>query len=264
MESAQHIHGFRVLAHGSITPGFRRALLEIQSKGFADESCVIVKTTLWKRSAITHEGGRYLHPMNPRVPEVTRAMRELGIEPPPLPFILAPGAMTVFHEWGHHVDHCWSRLDYDVPFSFRWFSHFYQVSHPPSPFFATEPSDEGSATPAMTSLRVATVAPQWRGVASELFADLFEYWMRGGRGITPDLCAPANLDHRACFEPPFIRLDLRPGVSIGEVRTRTLDIFEGGLRLGRNPPEVREDLFGVQTAGLLNRIRAVMNEVRND
>lgn len=59
------------------------------------------------RLALTVVG--YVDAGNPHRAEVMRAMRDLGMEPPPPPFILAPGEYTLYHEWGHYVDHRWSK-----------------------------------------------------------------------------------------------------------------------------------------------------------
>jgi hypothetical protein len=38
------VHGFRVVALGEITPGFRSALGRLARRGFADPACTVVKT----------------------------------------------------------------------------------------------------------------------------------------------------------------------------------------------------------------------------
>jgi hypothetical protein len=82
-------------------------------------------------------------------------MRDLGMEPPPLPFVIAPGEYTLYHEWGHHVDRTWSADTDEVSFSFRWFSRFYELGVRASPVATrtttstqtVSTSDQSSATP---------------------------------------------------------------------------------------------------------------------
>ena len=122
------IHGFRVQSYGKrLSTGFTRALRRLAERGFDDPRCVVVKTGSGNRSGITHAGGRYVHAGNCYAAEVMRRMRALGMEPPPLPFVIAPGECTLYHEWGHHVDRTWSADTDEVSFSFRWFSRFYEL-----------------------------------------------------------------------------------------------------------------------------------------
>ena len=107
------VHGFSVLAASKLTSTFRRALHRLSEQGYCDPRCTVVKTAPGILSGITHWGGRYIHPNNPFVQEVMELMRQQGIEPPAPPFVIAPGETTLYHEWGHHVDRCWS----DSPFA---------------------------------------------------------------------------------------------------------------------------------------------------
>ncbi len=46
--------------------------------------------------------------------EVIQEMQARGMDPPRPPFVLAPGEVTLYHEWGHHVDRTWSRSDQEA------------------------------------------------------------------------------------------------------------------------------------------------------
>ncbi len=173
------VHGFRVQSYGNrLSPGFRRGLRRLEERGFGDPTCVVVKTTSGSRSGITHAGGRYLAPDNPVRTEVMRQMQELGMEPPPPPFILAPGEYTLYHEWGHHVDRTWSEDNQEVLFSFRWFSRFYTLCVLPSRIaYANRafPVDSDEFQPIESDVDAANAVVLWWHASSELFADLFQW-----------------------------------------------------------------------------------------
>ena len=160
------IHGFRVQSYGKrLSPGFKRGLRRLAERGFDDPTCVVVKTTSGSRSGITHAGGRYVHPDNPHRTEVMREMRDLGMEPPPPPFIVAPGEYTLYHEWGHHVDRTWSGDNQEVVFSFRWLSRFYELGVRPSRIAHADhgfPVDYDE-TPADRVGRTTPPTPLWCG-----------------------------------------------------------------------------------------------------
>jgi len=86
------IRGFRIQSYGRLSAGFRRALKRLAAKHFKDESCVVVKTRWGNHSGMTHFGGRYVHPQNPYAQEVVRLVLDAGMNPPPPPFVVAPGA----------------------------------------------------------------------------------------------------------------------------------------------------------------------------
>lgn len=262
MSSSGSTHGFRVLAPGRLPPTFTRALETLQARAFADESCAIVKTTLGKQSGVTHEGGRYVHPKNPYAREVIAAMRHRGIDPPPMPFVLAPGPVILFHEWGHHVDTVWSADDVDVPFSFRWFSHFYQVSYRRLPDPRSAALQARVAGPIETEEHAIDVVPQWQMLASELFADLFEDWMRGSKMRSWDVCDSCCADHPTGDNANLIRAALLPGITTDAVRKKTYELFERGLRAAPDRPVVRGDLLGPHTPSTLGRLREVMKRLR--
>jgi hypothetical protein len=181
------IYGFRLQSYGKrLSPGFKRGLRRLAEKRFDDATCVVVKTTSGGRSGITHAGGRYVDPGNPHRTEVMRQMWELGMEPPPPPFILAPGECTLYHEWGHYVDRFWSGDSQEVCFSFRWFSRFYELGIRPSRLAHAEhgsPVHGGDIRPIQSDVHVASAVVLWWHVSSELFADLFEDWMRGEKKV---------------------------------------------------------------------------------
>ncbi|MCI0563401.1 MAG: hypothetical protein MN733_33415, partial [Nitrososphaera sp.] len=102
--SVADIEGFRVLPIAPVSSAFKIALTRIRKRGWDDPSCTIIKTPSGAESAITHSGGRCIHDLHPYKKEVLDMMIEQGIEPPPLPFVIAPGEITLYHEWGHFVD----------------------------------------------------------------------------------------------------------------------------------------------------------------
>jgi hypothetical protein len=166
------IHGFRVQSYGRrLSPGFKRGLRRLAERGFDDPTCVVVKTANGSRSGITHAGGRYVHPNNTYRREVVRQMRELGMEPPPAPFIIAPGEYTLYHEWGHHVDRTWSGDSQEILFSFRWLSRFYRLGVRPSIVAHDE------LRPIESDAYASDAVVVWWHASSELFADLFEDWI---------------------------------------------------------------------------------------
>ena len=50
------IHGFRVLSASPIAKGFKQVLKRLASRGYADPSCVIVKTKPGPKSGVIHAG----------------------------------------------------------------------------------------------------------------------------------------------------------------------------------------------------------------
>ena len=177
------IHGFRVQSYGQrLSHSFKRALRRLAERGFNDPTCVVVKTGSGSRSGITHAGGRYVHPDNPHCAELMAKMRDLGMEPPPPPFVIAPGEYTLYHEWGHHVDRTWSGDNEEVSFSFRWLSRFYELGVRPAPIARADqafPADHGAIRPIESDVDAADAVVFWWHASSELLADLFEDWMRG-------------------------------------------------------------------------------------
>jgi hypothetical protein len=189
------------------------------------------------------------HPRNPCAPEIARALRDQGIEPPPPPFVVAPGECTLYHEWGHHVDRAWSGDDQDILFSFRWFSRFFSIRV------------QGARGP-LSELECADALPLWRLAASELFADLFEDWMRGGGKLPFDPCEPWSLALHAREHHPGLEVSLLPGTRAEDVRARTFGLFPRGLRPAAAPVEVRPDFLSDHTGKMLRSLREAMRQVR--
>ncbi|MBI2377727.1 MAG: hypothetical protein HYV07_27240 [Deltaproteobacteria bacterium] len=253
------IHGFRVVPLGSVSPGFKAGLRRLAAKGFVDDSCTIVKTASGPRSGITHAGGRYVHPLNAYAESVAATMREQGLEIPPMPFLVAPGAGTLFHEFGHHVDHVWSREERAILFSFRWFSRFYWVSVRPRTLVAGE-LHRGAPGPIRTEEDATTAALVWGRSASELFADLFEDWVRAEGRCSFDCCDPSLLNGTGT--EGSARLELLPGADADTVRETTYALFREGLGGAIQLPEVRGDLFGEHTAMILGSLERAMEHLR--
>jgi hypothetical protein len=257
------IHGFRVVALGRITPGFRSALGRLARRRFVDPACTVVKTDPGPTSGITHWGGRYVHSANPGATEAVAAMRELMPEPPTPPFLAAPGPCMLYHEWGHHVDRTWSRDDLDVIFSLRWISRFYDVRRPRDPR-RTALSERMPVDLDGSVVDWPDVLPVWCLTASELFAERFETWMRGVDRVPMDFCDPWLLARRGDSFEPRLELAFLPGVDSGRVRRDTFRLFEAGLRSMPEPPPVRPDLFGASTDRALDALRGAMARCRRD
>ena len=262
------IHGFRVQSYGKrLSPGFKRGLRRLTEREFHDAACVEVKTNNGSRSGITHAGGRYVDPHSPYRIEVMRAMRDLGMEPPPLPFIVAPGEYTLYHEWGHYVDRSWSGNDQEINFSFRWLSRFYQLGIRPS---GIAHADQGvllgydELRPIESwDVHAANAALLWWHASSELFADLFEDWMRGEKKVSWDQCEPKSLNASAARDHPFVRIALFPGVGPEDVRAETYALFTAGIRSATDLPPVRSALFGANTDEVVGRFRDVLAGARS-
>jgi hypothetical protein len=260
------IHGFRVQSYGKrLSPGFQKGLKRLAERGFDDPTCVVVKTGSGNRSGITHAGGRYVHAGNCYAAEVMRMMRDLGMEPPPLPFVIAPGEYTLYHEWGHHVDDIWSRDDEEVTFSFRWFSRFYELGVRTSTIARPDQAsgaDYRGVRPIESDTDAASAVVVWRHASSELFADLFEDWMRAEKKVAWDQSEPENMrapDSRA--DVP-VMIGLLPGVRADDVRAETYILFMAGIRSAGELPPIRPGLFGPSTDETIGRLREVLARAR--
>jgi hypothetical protein len=214
-------------------------------------------------SGVTHAGGRYLHPANPYAPTLIEKMRELGIEPPPPPFLVAPGAATLFHEWGHHLDHLWSGDDHTVHFSVRWFSRFYEVARC-LPAGWPRAGAEPDRTPAadLTLMGVTDLVLEWRSFAAELFASLFEDWMRGDQRFAVDLCEPGNSDGLYSTGARLMEVRFLPGAGPAVVRENTYALFERGQGSAPELPDVRAELFGAHTSVVISALREAARRLR--
>ena len=260
------IHGFRVQSYGQrVSPSFKRALRRLAERGFNDPRCVVVKTGSGSRSGITHAGGRYVHPDNPHCAELMAKMRDLGMEPPPPPFVIAPGEYTLYHEWGHHVDRTWSGNNEAVFFSFRWLSRFYELGVRPAPIARADqafPADHGVIRPIESDVDAADAVVFWWHASSELLADLFEDWMRGERKVAWDQCEPKNLNAPDARAHPFVRVAFLPGVTAEDVRAETYSLFAAGIRSAVELPSVRPGMFGPNTDETVGRLRDVLDRAR--
>jgi hypothetical protein len=254
------IHGFRVQSYGQpVSPGFKKGLKRLAERGFAAPTCVVVKTQNGTQSGITHAGGRYVHRENTYSGEVMREMQALGMEPPSPPFLVAPGESTLYHEWGHHVDRTWSGDDQDIGFSFRWFSRFYQVGERASRGF---PKDNADARRFESNADAASAVLVWWHASSELFANLFEDWMRGDKMIGWDECEPESLIRSAPSGHPSVRIALLPEAGVETVRAETYRLFAGGIRRVVDQPPVRPGLFGDKTDEIVSRLRTVIETLK--
>jgi hypothetical protein len=225
---------------------------------------VVVKTTSGSQSGITHAGGRYVHPNNCYRNEVVRQMRELGREPPQLPFVVAPGEYTLYHEWGHHLDRTWSGDNEEILFSFRWLSRFYKLCVRPSRIARNDHGfqvEYGEPRPIESDVDGSGAVVAWWQMSSELFADLFEDWMREDKRIAWDHCEPESI-HRAVHGYPSVRVALLPGVRAEDVRAETYSLFTPGIRSAAELPPVREGLFGPNSDAFVAHLRDVLGRMR--
>jgi len=181
------------------------------------------------------------------------------MEPPSPPFLVAPGEATLYHEWGHHVDRTWSGDDQDVGFSFRWFSRFYQLLWVPvSRTDCGSRTDALAARPIESELEAASAIVPWQHASSELFANLFEDWMRGEKKVDWDECEPENLNRSVSDGHPSVRIARLPQSHLEAVRAETYRLFTSGIRRTIDQPPVRSGLFGDNTDETIDRLRTVI------
>jgi hypothetical protein len=262
------IHGFQVQSYGQrLSPGVKRGLRRLAERDFLDPACVVVKTASGNRSGVTHAGGRYVPPEHLECAKLMREMRNLGIEPPPPPFVVAPGEFILYHEWGHHVDRTWSGADLDVRFSFRWFSQFYRLgvrhSHIGQPGRRSH-TDEGDLRPIASHSDAANAVLGWWLASSELFANLFEDWMRGNKRVAWDECEPEGLTRYVPGADCSVRIALLPEARVEEVRVETQRLFTSGIRRAVDLPPVHPGLFGKDTDEIVERLRIVRSQFRTE
>ena len=248
------IHGFRVLPISPITKAFMRALKLIASRRFADLLCVIVKTKWGWKFGDPPVDGRYVHSSHPFSPAVISMMKDQGIDPPPMPFLFAPIPTLLYHEWGHHVDFCWSRDAYPMLFSTSWFSHFYKIGFSDS-FRSFLNRNQSSADPSPDILECAV---EWHLVMSELFAQLFEDWIRGSDLAAS--CDPKSLNSHGLTDAQFLKFEFQNGVNSSVVREKTYSLFNLGLEGPDQIPEVCPDLFGSGTSRAFARLKEAMSK----
>lgn len=233
------VHGFRVQTYGeSLSTTFKNGLKQLKDRGFCDPSCVIVKTRSGSRSGITHAGGRYVHAENTYSSSVMQEMRSLGMEPPTLPFVVAPGVSTLFHEWGHHIDRVWSRESQAIDFSFRWFSWFYQLA-------IYDSLSQKTSRLVSTDADAAQAILAWNYASSELFANLFANWMLGENSDAENECKSRSMN--LLHQVSEVDVLLFPGISEHTICAETFRLFESGIQMPIALPAVRSDLLGVAT-----------------
>lgn len=133
-----------------------------------------------------------------------------------------------------------------MTFSLRWLSAFYELLH------------RGQVIRTKSDAADALVA--WRSFSSELFASLFEDWMRGDKRVAWDECDP-SLANRGEGAPPVVTLHLRPESSPEEVRTRTYSLFERGLG-SRPAATLRGELLGPHTAEVIAALPDALERLR--
>jgi hypothetical protein len=187
------------------------------------------------------------------------------MEPPPAPFIIAPGEYTLYHEWGHHVDRTWSGNNQEISFSFGWLSRFYRLGVRPSNVahaaHGSSVDHDEEVRPIESDAHASEAVVAWWHVSSELFADLFEDWMRGEKKVGWDHCEPNSLNVSA-RRRPFVRVALLPRVRSEDVRAETYRLFTAGIRSAADLPPVRPGLLGANTDEVVGHLRDVRGRVR--
>ncbi len=194
-----------------------------------------------------------------------REMRDLGMEPPPPPFIVAPGEYTLYHEWGHHVDRTWSGDNQEIAFSFRWLSRFYKLCVRPSRIAHADhglPVDYDDIRSIESDAHATHAVVVWWHASSELFADLFEDWMRAEKKVGWDQCEPKSLTASEARGYPFVMIALLPGVGTEDVRAETYALFTAGIGRAADLPPVRPDLFGANTDEIVRHFCDALGCVR--
>ena len=151
--------------------------------------------------------------------------------------------------------------DQDVGFSFRWFSRFYQLGERASRDLSTDNADVGLLE---SNADAANAVLAWWHASSELFANLFEDWMRGDKMVGWDECEPESLSRSVPSGHPSVRIALLPDVAVETVRAETYRLFTGGIRRAVDQPPVRPGLFGDSTDESVNRLRTVIATVRTE
>lgn len=226
-----------------------QALKLIASRGFADLLCVIVKIKFGWKFGDPPVDGRYVLSSHPFSHAVVSMMKDQGIDPPPMPFLFASIPTMLCHEWGHHVDFSWSRDAYPMLFSTSWFSHFYEI----------ELSKKGNELSNDANPNLADYAVEWHLVTSELFAHLFEDWIRDSELAAS--CDLRSLNNHGLTETQRLRFEFQNGVNSSDVREKTYSLFNLGLKGPDHILEVRPDLFGSSTNTAFARLKVVMDNL---
>jgi hypothetical protein len=99
-------------------------------------------------------------------------------------------------------------------------------------------------------------------VSSELFANIFEDWMRGQKKVRWDECEPESINRTAECGHPSVKIALLPEVRVKDIRAETYALFTSGIRSAVELPPIRPGLFGANTDELIGRLRVVMGMMR--
>jgi hypothetical protein len=102
----------------------------------------------------------------------------------------------------------------------------------------------------------------WRLASSELFANLFEDWMRGDKMVGWDECEPECLKRHVPPGHPPVKIALLPSARVEEVRAETYRLFTSGIRRSVDIPSVRPGLFGDYTDEIVSRLPTVIETLR--
>ena len=124
------------------------------------------------------------------------------------------------------------------------------------------PVDYDDIRPIESDVHTANAVVLWWHASSELFADLFEDWMRAEKTVAWDHCESKNLNASEAHGNPFVRIALLPGVGAEDVRAETYALFAAGIRSAADLPPVRSGLFGANTDEMVGRFPNVLSGVR--
>jgi hypothetical protein len=124
------------------------------------------------------------------------------------------------------------------------------------------PVDEGDLRPIETNAHARSALVMWWHVSSELFADLFEDWMRGENKVGWDQCEPKSLNMSEAPGDPFVRTRLMPGVRAQDVRSETYRLFAAGIRWAADLPPVRPGMFGGNTDEMVGHLPEALRRAK--
>jgi hypothetical protein len=122
--------------------------------------------------------------------------------------------------------------------------------------------DYDDIQPIKSDVHAANAVVVWWHVSSELFADLFEDWMRAEKKVSWDQCEPQSLNLPGSRGDPSVRIALLPGVRADDVRAETYALFTAGIRSAADLLPVRPGLFGANTGEMVGHLRDVLGRVR--
>ena len=104
----------------------------------------------------------------------------------------------------------------------------------------------------------------WWRVSSELFADLFEDWMREEKKVGWDHCEPKSLKASVPRGYSTVKISLLPGVRVEDVRAQSYALFTAGIRSAPDLPPVRPDLFGENMDAVVGHFRNALVRLRTE